>query len=291
MGNICSNPNNLSKISTKTLKICELERANPIKEEDKCQTQMDKSFEFKIGELEITSDHLRRIGLNTLELGKIKLSSKDGLSFIILNRLKSKDELNSFSNSSKFFESNKNPNSKNSKNSKISKNPNSKNFSETSEISNSKEISSIKKRPKNKSSKFKKEISKKNFEFEEIFRKKLLASMQFEYFSNMELIHLNELMIPFPEENDLDKIQNDEYLNKCIKEINEKFDGKLFVNKFHMNITSKENVIEFISYKDNEDKINESFYFEENCYIGINIKIINDNTYVVYFLYAFEEAR
>ena len=37
----------------------------------------------KIGELEITSDHLRRIGLNTLELGKIKLSSKDGLSFII----------------------------------------------------------------------------------------------------------------------------------------------------------------------------------------------------------------
>ena len=122
--------------------------------------------------------------------------------------------------------------------------------------------------------------------FEDFFRKKLMNSCRMDNFPDSELIHLDELKVPFPEENDLDKIQDDDYLYDCIEKIKKKVSGKLLVNKFHVDVTTIENVIEFTSLKDSEDDKEDTFYLEENKYIGINFKVVNDDYYVIYFLYA-----
>ena len=96
----------------------------------------------------------------------------------------------------------------------------------------------------------------------------------------------NYMALIYSKENDLEKVQDKSYINGCIEEIKKKFDGKILVNKFHIDITEKINVIEFMTFKDLDDDLEDPFYFEENTYIGINFKVINDDTYVIYFLYA-----
>jgi hypothetical protein len=124
--------------------------------------------------------------------------------------------------------------------------------------------------------------------FEELLREKLTRSIQIENYNNSDIIHLKELIIPFPDDDiNLEKIQDDDYINEKIEEIKTKISGKYFIKKFHIDTATKEDVIKFISC-DNNDCGNDSFYLEENVYIGINFKLINNDYYVIYFLYAEE---
>jgi len=245
-----------------------LQRAKPINEEIGKTT----SLEIDASQFSLTSNKLDEI-LATKNSNGIKLKNFDGSSYINLERVISISEIDCSYDSGGSFSS----------------------FFSTSKKS---EISSIKK-IKNKSSLFKdlhskEDIPKRNlFEknFDEIFRKKLLETIQLESFPDSKLIHLDELMIPFPEENELDNIENPEYLYDRIDEIKKKVEGKYLLNKSHVDITSKESVIEYMSNKEfeNDNENNQvSFYTDENCYIGINFKIIDDHTYVIYFLYAVE---
>lgn len=126
--------------------------------------------------------------------------------------------------------------------------------------------------------------------FEEKFREKLFKSIHSEEFPNSELIHLDELMIPFPEDNDFDKTNCNDYLKKCIEEIKLKVKGKYLINKSQVYETTRKEAIGYLINSSNNDNYknsnDDSFYLEDNKYIGINFKNIKDDTYVIYFLYA-----
>ena len=61
----------------------------------------------------------------------------------------------------------------------------------------------------------------------------------------------------------MDKIQNNEYLYECIKEIKKKVEGRYFIDKFHIDTITKD-VFELMKFED-KDKINEFFFYNENC--------------------------
>jgi hypothetical protein len=131
--------------------------------------------------------------------------------------------------------------------------------------------------------------------FEEKFREKLFKSVQSDNFPNIELIHLEELMIPFPnitEENDLEKISNNDYLNNIIREIKRKLEGKYLIKKCEVYFNTKENILKIMSDEDiNNNNINNNIIiinnnYKEVKYIGINFKMIKENIYVIYFLFA-----
>lgn len=127
----------------------------------------------------------------------------------------------------------------------------------------------------------------KQFEFEnyeENLREKLIKTIQ-NCISGSKLIHLDELMVPFPLMNDLEKMKHDDYLNEGIEEVKKKVLGRYNVTKFTFYFATKENILEYILNCDNDDYC-ESFYIEENTYIGINFKMSKENILGVYFLYA-----
>jgi hypothetical protein len=144
---------------------------------------------------------------------------------------------------------------------------------------------------KYKSSLFKKQFDEKKIigKFEKKLKEKLLEFFQINNFSNSKLIYLKDLNIPFPLENNLEKIKSNKYILKCIEEIKENITGEFLIRGFHLYTASKENMIKYISsneIENNEKDINRSFYFEEDKYIGINFKLINNDTYVIYLLHA-----
>ena len=275
MGNTCLKLEDLAVKNTKIIKISELRRANHITDSNIEQShrefpsnvinfQNQSIFEIGLVDYQINSNVINQAGYVTGQLSGNKILSSDGLKSIRVDRVISIFRIESSGSGSPLFSSSSN----------------SKHFDSI----NSFEFSGNKININKKSNSGK--ISKKNLfgnNFDDIFRKKLIKSTQLENFPNSELVHLDELMIPFPEENDLDKIQDDDYLYGCIEEIKKKIDGKLLLNKFHVDVTTKENVIEYMSLNDSED---EPFYYEENKYIGINFKDINEDYYVIYFLYA-----
>jgi hypothetical protein len=120
-----------------------------------------------------------------------------------------------------------------------------------------------------------------------IFRSKLILSYKEQNnFSN--LIHLDELKIPFPD--DEEKLQDRDYLNKCIEDIDIKVDGKYTLTKSHIDITSIDNVNYFIENAFNEistlNTVNYWVFNKVKNYIGINFKKDNRGNYIIYLLYA-----
>jgi len=130
-----------------------------------------------------------------------------------------------------------------------------------------------------------KELKKKNFE--KIFRNKLIYSIkESNNFSN--LIHLDELKIPFPE--DEEKLEDYDYVNEYIKNLKIKLEGKLKITKSHIDISPVENV-DFFAQNAFEDitlrsKSKITNLNLKNNYIGINIKKNSREDYVIYLLYA-----
>jgi hypothetical protein len=142
-----------------------------------------------------------------------------------------------------------------------------------------------------KSSLFKKQIYEKKIieKFEKNLGKKLLEFFQNNKSSNSKLIYLEDLIIPFPLEDNLEKIKSSKYIFECIEEIKENILGKYFIKGFQVYTASKENMNNYMSsnnIENNDNNINRSFYFEEDSYIGINFKLINNDTYIIYFLHA-----
>jgi hypothetical protein len=238
-----------------------LQRAKLITEE----TIREKiSLEFSIDNFNITSDDLNEI-LAQKDIKFSKPINQEDQRSISLKRVKTiyyEIESSKNSDSDSFFSSDINS-----------------------------EIPTNKKNPINKKSTFERSIydeSLKIKNFYEELKEKLMKSAQLENFPKSKLIHLKELMIPFPEENDLDKITDDNYLHSCIEEINSKFNGKYYIDKFHVDTASKENVNKYMSFNELENEHENELYFNsgDNIYIGINIKLLNNETYVIYYLYA-----
>jgi len=127
-------------------------------------------------------------------------------------------------------------------------------------------------------------------DYEEIYRKILLRTIQLDNFPYSKVIHLDQLMIPFPEENDLEKMKNDDYLNICIEEIKKNVNLEYNVNKFHLYTTSRKNVMKCLKDFDGTFSADssDSFYCEENHYVGINFKVSKEGVIVIYYLYAIE---
>jgi hypothetical protein len=137
--------------------------------------------------------------------------------------------------------------------------------------------------------------------FEEIFRKKLLRKAEEENYM-LNLIHFDELKIPFPE-NSLD-FDTDKYTNNAINKISNKLNGKFIIEKGLVDTISKDNVLIFINRRD-EDEVsqsnkNKTILLENNFisnkhifnnYVGINFKLINKDLYGIYYLFAIEDKH
>lgn len=97
------------------------------------------------------------------------------------------------------------------------------------------------------------------------------------------------MMVPFPIGNDLEIMKNDDYIFGCVEEIKKKLSGLYVVNKFTFYYATKEKIIEYISADYNEYN-DESFYLEDNTYVGINFKMSKENILVVYLIYSSAES-
>lgn len=152
-----------------------------------------------------------------------------------------------------------------------------------------------------RSSLFKKEepiplITEKDNFFEEILREKLLKKSEEENFM-LNLIHLDELKIPFPK--DLKKFDDELYTSNCICEIEKKLKGKYKIEKGNLDTLTRESVIDFVNKK--EENVSDNIknillknkYVSEQeiykNYVGINFKNIDKDTYVIYYLFAVEK--
>jgi hypothetical protein len=113
----------------------------------------------------------------------------------------------------------------------------------------------------------------------------------------LNLIHLDELKIPFPE-NLLD-FDTDNYTNNAIIKISNKLDKKYFIEKGFVDTVSKHNVFIFINSKDevSQSNKNKTILLENNLisdkdifnnYVGINFKLIKKDLYGIYYLFAIE---
>jgi len=140
-------------------------------------------------------------------------------------------------------------------------------------------------------------ITENDLFFEEIFRRKLLKKAEEENYM-LNLIHLEELKIPFPEE--LEKFDDDLYTSTCIEEIKNKLKGKFRIEKGLVDTISVDNIMIFINRKE-EDPLSDkkSILLENNFlssheifknYVGINFKKINKENYAIYYLFAIEEV-
>jgi hypothetical protein len=136
-------------------------------------------------------------------------------------------------------------------------------------------------------------------DIEKNLKVKLIELLKSENYPNSRLIHSDDLMIPFPEDNDLGEIKSYKYIYECIEEIKKVTNGKFIINGFHVFTATIEKIIKYMSlneyndndkdndnYNDNENNYDESFYLEDDKYIGINFKLINNNTYAFYYLSA-----
>jgi hypothetical protein len=298
MGQICSNPEESSINKSFNLEINSLRRANPIYNKDDShisftsivkklqranpifdegQSQSIRSFksikhfEFNIlNENKIKSNISGQDKFFEFKISDALISKSDGFSSINYNR---KMHILTLKSQSKEI---------GLKLSSYSKNviENSYDYS----LNPLKGINDKKKQNKDSLFETRKKLDENIFEI--IFREKLIKSVQLENYRNSEIIHLEELILPFPDENDLEKIQDDNYIKERIEEIKNRLGYKFLIYKFHIDTSTKEEVNKFLSCKIDNEKNNDSFYFDENIYIGINFKLINHDTYVIYFLYA-----
>ena len=296
MGNACTCPGELSTTKTTTFTQNEnkLQRANPIRE-TVCTNSDD--FDLKTEEHDEFPFRTQNNYFANKPCSSFLCSGSEEsvYSKLPLYRIMSIEGSDSFKSGSNFsskknsFESELYSNSSSSESNKS--NTINRYFSRTPSIrENSKNVSrtpSIKGEPVINKSSFFSEKKLEDIEFEEIFRRKLLEAKQIDNFPNSKLVHLKELMIPFPAENDVESMRNDDYLYACIDKIKKKIKGKYSVNKFHVDTAEKENVINYIS----SNYINKvkDFYPGGDCFIGINFKLAECGTFVIYFLYAVED--
>ena len=227
MGNICSCDNEIKFQSTLTLRMSNLERANPIVEENEIENVETNSIVMVLNSSDLSNKKSVATDADLIEEKK--------------NIFKKSKKQNQIQRYSLFGKEN-----------------------------------------------FKKNLKKNIFD-DDKFRKKLLKSAQIERHPNSKLIHLKELMIPFSEKDDLKKIQDRDYIQGLIKEIQQRLRGKYLIIDSYFDIASKENIIKYMSsFYIEENYNNNSFYLEDNIYVGINFKIIDCDTFIIYYLYAKE---
>ena len=149
---------------------------------------------------------------------------------------------------------------------------------------------------KTKNSIFKEEgpnlfITEDDIFFEEILRNKLLEEAKLK-FSIKSLTHLDNLKVPFPEDNE--NLDNLKFYKNNIEKIERKLEGKFILRKLFIKLIRKEDILSFINKEEglnNEGKNLVQFRrFSEgdimNLFVGINIKKRNKENYSISYMFA-----
>lgn len=105
-----------------------------------------------------------------------------------------------------------------------------------------------------------------------------------------EIKNIEELKIPFPEDN-IENWNNDEFVRNSMRNLMKKSVGKYNLKKFHsMKYVNNPKISAIMSVIDNSDenekRIRENIFNSEIKYIGMNIKIIDENSCLIYLVFA-----
>jgi hypothetical protein len=136
-------------------------------------------------------------------------------------------------------------------------------------------------------------ILENDFCFEEILRTKLIQAKEIKY-PSMSLTHLDNLKIPFPEINEEALIYKIYYKMEIDFKRIELFGKFEFIN-FQIKSKKREDLLDFVNNKQYENKLKENKILKKklitledkfNLFVGINIKKINNDTYIITYNYA-----